>query len=363
MARELSRVQCGHFRTQVRVVQALSKLIDPGTTGPVTLLDCCCGTGAAVAELKRAWNAPHVKTLGIEIDAGRALEAEKNLDEVLHASIEDSKPSTGASAVLGNLPYDTVRGEGRLEEILFEHVKTWTMRGGLLVLIVPESLLEYRWSFTQQIERCYDVLAVFKYPEPERSEFHQAVLVGRRRPKDLDAWDVIPTGWQENDWPTLPLHGPSRWTLKPSGPVTLRRIEVPDELLSQTIAKSPLRFALLREAMAPEPGLARPVLPLRPGHVAMLLASGLDNLTITLPDGSKARVKGSLVKTRRKVAEETKEDADGEAVATVDRYRDVFDLRVKTLESNGQISNFNSEPPQDAVLNTETEGEEDGEEG
>jgi SAM-dependent methyltransferase len=352
MAREMSRIQLGHFRTQPRIIQALSKLIRPAAEGNISVLDCCCGTGEAVAELKQAWGSPaNVKTYGIEVDKGRAEQAEKNLDEVLWGAIEDSHPSANTSLCYANLPYDVVRGEGRLELILFDKIKDWTMRKkGILVLILPKAVLIERWSeLAMAIERHYTV-DPFDYPEPEAQDYGQAVLVCRRREKENTSYDT--PGWTTTIWPTLPLEAEHpRWTLAPSASVSLRRIEVSDAVLLEAVAKSPLRFAMIRESLAAEPPLARPALKLRPGHTALLLAGGLLDTMLDDPVHGKFLIKGMLKVSTRKVKTEEKLDESGNVCAIVDYLRTHYALRVTALRNTGAVEKYSSEE-----LDTELEG-------
>lgn len=348
MAREISRLQCGHFRTQARIVQALAKLIHPASEGSISVLDCCCGTGDALAELTKVWNSPqNVKTFGIEIDRGRAEAAEKNLDEVLWAPIEHSRPSAGVSMMLANLPYDEVRGHGRLELELFKIVADWPARTGLLVLIVPKNIITENYSsLAMELESHYEVQP-FNYPEPEAQEFGQCVLIGTRRVKDVKVWNT--PAWTGMDWPTLPLDSKHpRFTLKPSAAVTLRRYELSDELIVDTLSRSPLRHELLRDALAPEPPLARPPLALRAGHLALMLAGGLCDTMVDDPVHGKFLVKGTLNVSSRKVRTDEK-IVDGAKVAEIDIYRTKYELAVKCLRESGVVEAFTSEPDENPV--------------
>ena len=346
MARELSRLKCGHFRTQPRIIQALATLIRPATEGMVSLLDCCCGTGNALTELKRTWKAPNVKTFGIEVDKGRAEAAEHNLDEVIWSAIEASRPSAGVSMMLANLPYDSVRGQGRMELELFKRVSDWPVRKtGLLVLIVPKAIITEEYSsLAMELEKRYEVQP-FSYPDPEAQEFGQCVLLGVRRVKDVPAWNT--PAWASMDWPTLPLDSPHpRFTAKPSAGVTLRRIELSDELVLDALSRSPLTHALLRDALAPEKPLARPPLQLRAGHIALLLAGGLEQ-EVNDPVHGRFLVKGSLHVGQRKIRTDTKENSDGEKIAEVDVYRTTYTLAVKALrDKTGDVEAYTSEEPE-----------------
>jgi SAM-dependent methyltransferase len=346
MARELSRLAQGFFPTQPRIVAAIAKLIQPAADGNVTVLDAGCGTGAAIRALKDAWNKPvNVKLFGIESDKDRADAAEKVLDEVLWSNIEDASPSAGVSLLFFNPPYDQVRGQGRLELELFKRVKDWPVRKtGLLVLIVPKSIITEDYSsLAMELEKHYDVQP-FNYPEPEAQEFGQCVLIGTRRVKDEKVWNT--PAWAGMDWPTLPLNSKHpQFTAKPSAGVTLRRIELSDEVIVDALSRSPLKHTLLHEALAPEPPLARPPLPLRSGHIALMLAGGLCDTMVDDPTHGKFMVKGTLNVGQRKIRTDEKLDSNGEVCAMVDVYRTRYELAVKALRADGTVEAYTSEEP------------------
>src|ERR1019366_6293213 len=56
---------------------------------------------------------------------------------------------------------------------------------------------------------------------------------------------------------------------------TLRRTRLGNDVILDSIGRSPLRAGLLREAAAPAPPIGRPLLPLEAGHLALALAGGL----------------------------------------------------------------------------------------
>jgi hypothetical protein len=245
-----------------------------------------------------------------------------------------------------------------METKLFEIVKDWPMRKkGLLVLIVPEQCLKERWSpLAVAVHRNYEVLAAFRYPMPERQEFGQSVVIGVRREKESKDWDMP---WQNLQWPELPLDAPTpRWTLAPSAGVQLRRSEVSNEILLDAVSRSPLRHALILEALQPEPPLPRPPLPLRAGHNALLLAAGVE-VEIDDPKHGKFLVKGSLDRASRKVRTEQKCDDEGNPEAEVDFYRTQYTLKVRALREAGTIESFTSAAPE-LEESLATEGEEDG---
>lgn len=112
-----------------------------------------------------------------------------------------------------------------------------------------------------------------------------------------------------------------------------------DEVILNSVFKSPLRHALLREA--PEQPLARPPLPLRSGHVALLLAGGLES-EIEDPEQGRFLVKGKLIKADKKYKTEEKTGRNGETFE-VDVYRTQYELAVTVLRYTGDVEKYTSE--------------------
>src|SRR6185295_1710772 len=80
-------------------------------SGGASVLDPCCGTGAALAAMTDGMN---VRRYGVELDAYRAEEASGILDEVVQGSAFDTRaPAESFSMVYLNPPYDFEIGEGR----------------------------------------------------------------------------------------------------------------------------------------------------------------------------------------------------------------------------------------------------------
>src|ERR1051326_8937399 len=118
---------------------------------PASILDPCAGTGAALLTLSDGASA---RRYGIELDAYRAEEARKVLDDVVQGSAFDTHvPVESFSLLYVNPPYDFEIGEGRnqrMERLFLEQVGRWVRPGGVLVMVTPH-------------DRVYDCRAV-----PER---------------------------------------------------------------------------------------------------------------------------------------------------------------------------------------------------
>ena len=367
--REIARVQQGFFPTQDRIVTAVARLFKPPTsaTGTVTVLDAGCGTGQAIHDLREVWlnqrRDLNVTLLGIESDKNRCQQAAallasgKGGGSALWSAIEDAAADLPVSLLYFNPPYDRIRGAGRTEAALFNRVKEWPARDtGLLLMIVPDYVLaDAEVGLAVAVERDYELLGLWQYPEPERQEFNQCVLLARRREKALNKTRLTFPRWAENPeaWPVL------RDDMKPVAAlmpvqkaVTLRRTRLGNDVIVDVVSRSPLRNGLLREAAAPAPPIGRPLLPLKPGHLALALAGGLCDGII---ESGKERflIKGTLSSAVRRVSTKEQLDADGRKIADVDVYRTRYEMNVRALRCSGAIENYTSAEPDTDELETE----------
>ena len=352
--REIARVAQGFFPTQPRIVSAIAKLFDLPRHGTVTVLDAGCGCGDAIADLRAEWTARvtldlQIKLYGIESDRERHRQAQEQLGavdgEAVWSAIEDCAPDRGASLLWFNPPYDRIRGAGRTEVSLFNRVKDWCRRDGIMVLIVPDYILsDPQTGLAVAVERTYRTLALYRYPEPDYRAFKQCVLIAQRREKALSSTRIPFPGWASapDQWPILPDHPRPIATLGTGEPINIRRTLLSDELIRDVLSTSTLRNSLLREALAPEPKVERPLLPLKAGHLALALAGGLCD-GIVEKDGVRFLVKGTLSRKTCHTKTTEKLDADGNKIADVDVFRTVYAMNVRCLREDGSIENYSSD--------------------
>ena len=360
--REIGRVKQGFFPTQDRIVQMIAGLFC--FAGDVfSVVDAGCGIGTAIKDLRDAWLKQYpqlqVSLLGVESDKGRYTQAKEVLNSVLWSSIEDTYVEGPASLLWFNPPFDKIRGAGRLELSLFNKVKDWPARAiGHMLLIVPDYVLsDEDCGLAVAIERDYEVLGLWHYPEPEYSDFKQCVLLAKRRAKALDKTRLLFPSWASNPdgWPILPDNIKPVAELKSvCRQVTLRRVRLSDEILVDTVSRSPLRGAMLREATASAPAVGRPLLPLKHGHLALALAGGLCD-GIIKADDKRFLIKGSLASAIRKTATKDSLDGKGEKIAEIDIYRTRYEMNVRCLLENGAIENYTSADPAEVESEEEEE--------
>jgi tRNA1(Val) A37 N6-methylase TrmN6 len=142
-------------------------------------LDPCAGTGRA---LQLIAGSTGTRLYGIELDAYRAKEAAKALDQVVQGSTFDAhSPVESYSLLYLNPPYDDeVHGDRsrRSEAVFLEHCFRWLAVRGILMLVIP----------AQQVAACSGALAshfhdvaIYRLTDPESAKYKQVVLFGIRR--------------------------------------------------------------------------------------------------------------------------------------------------------------------------------------
>jgi hypothetical protein len=196
----------GYFPTDDLTMGRILNALDVGPYN-VNLFDPCCGEGAALAEIKHAFESEllelgdqtrpvgQVCAYGVEYDKERAWNAKKWLDLVAHSDIHDMAIKARSMGLLFlNPPYgDLVTDQAgladskgmrkRLEKEFFKLCHPWLAFDGVLVLIVPYYVVDE--EFASMIARGYRDVQVFMAPE---QRFKQCVIFGiKRKSERIDA--------------------------------------------------------------------------------------------------------------------------------------------------------------------------------
>ena len=299
----------GFYPTPPRVVDLIAGLIDtPGgyhhrNRETLRILDPCCGAGEAVAQLAERLGGPGrlpIETYGVELHRDRAEEAEGRLDRVLAADLFQTSIANGAFGLaFVNPPYDWDREDRRVEHAFLTHCTRYLAEGGLLVFIVPRHrlMVSARYLATH-----YGRMRCWAFPDPEREVFDQVVLMGyRKTDPSYDAYaEEEVREWAEGEPERMES---SRYAVfsapaAPTGDILFTTRTVDPLAASAEARRSGLwASAEVTDTLWPAgDARTRPLMPLRRGHMAMLVAAGfLDNLCLEA-DGRRILVKGRTSK-------------------------------------------------------------------
>ena len=313
-----------------------------------SVLDPCAGTGAALRTLTEGTAA---RRYGIELDAYRAEEARKILDEVIQGSAFDAHaPVESFSVVYLNPPYDFEIGEGknqRMERLFLEHIGRWVRPGGVLVMVVPYD----------RIHNCRSVLtpqfkdkAIYRLSEAEAVAYKQAVVFGVRRTRQererMNDHAVNQGNWKLNELtgcyegiPVLSDPPERTYAVPPGPPAHLEYRGLPLDTIEELLDSSPAWRQAQRITHAPKTEFSgRPLTPLHKGHVGLLCTSGLLNGVFgSGPERHVAHWESVKVVDR---IEEDGEDGD----TTVIREKERFSQRLTLLYGDGRIALLSEKP-------------------
>jgi hypothetical protein len=330
----------GYFPTSPLVYDLLKTWFAPAETG--RLLDPCAGEGTAAAALGHALAC---ETLGVELSPVRAAKAAPVLDRVHNApwSAVSLTPESITFLFL-NPPYHHDRfGEHKRLELEFLRSSTHKLvKGGALVYIVPLPLLGMD-EVAAHLAGYYENFILRRYPE---TVFNQVVVIAVKRQKyKVPAGEEINAirAWAANKPSMLESAAEPVYDLLPApdkgqGGQAIRftRLDYePEELVDATRTRGVHGTAEWRDLTNPNHAngkFTRPLMPLKKGHIAMLMASGMmGTIPLRDEDGRPMHVKGRVVKIVEKVS--TKTSKDGKQA--VDTYRDRFVTTVAVVRQTG----------------------------
>ncbi len=309
MARLASQEKLGYYKTPVCVVEHIR---DGFSIGPnVRMLDPCCGKGEALQMLADENNA---ETLGIELEKGRYEKAKEVLDKVLLAdALTEAMVSSASIDLLWlNPPYDLDEGDfsqhrERFELLFLQKYMPVLVKNGVLVFIIPLREI-YRPAICGLLARLSDI-ELFRFPDGEFDAFRQIVVIGRKRM-------ILRSAYEENYENIMCQRAdnmPTTEEIRQKG-ITLVAAETkrrlvfkanhidPAEILPMT---SSLREMFLKEVSPPMLTDAHPLMPLRQGHLAMLLAAGYVNGELKDGNGEHLVIKGAVKKMETVTDEST----------------------------------------------------------
>ena len=275
---------------------------------------------ARLAERLDKPNALPIETYGVELHQNRAQEAEKLLDRTLACDLFQTSIANGAFGLLYlNPPYDWDQKDKRVEHAFLTHCTRYLTDGGLLIFIVPRQRLAVSARY---LSTHYGRMRCWAFPDPEREVFDQVVLFGYRKtdpvPEPHAEKRVLEWAFGEPEplrsYPYPEFSPPST----PSGDILFATRTVDPVAAASEARRTGLWASTeITDTLWPaRDNRTRPLMPLRRGHMAMLVAAGfLDNLTLEA-DGRRILVKGRTSKEMTLVEDSPQKEVHRERLKT-----------------------------------------------
>lgn len=292
----------GYFVTPPEVVSRIAALIQPGTHGgrvAVRLLDPCAGTGAALRQLAETVGG---ETFGIELEDERFERATALLDHALPGSAFTARIEEAAfSCLLLNPPYDVDHDGVRTEHRFLTATTRYICSRGLLVYIVPQRRLA---GAARYLASHYRDLDCWRFPDPLFERFEQVVVLGTKREEAVSDTETRARieSWASGTLPELPQAGAGRpqrsLPVLPPGGVLFTAFAFDPEEAAAEARRSGVwaHGALMERLWPPNERRVRPLMPLRKGHIAVMVAAGFLDSIVLDSGGRRLMVKGRTYK-------------------------------------------------------------------
>lgn len=341
-------IRNGYFPTDGETTQRVLSALSPCHQGEMAIIDPCAGEGVALAECQYHLGRDRTQSYAVEYDKERAYHAKQLVDRCLHGDFQDTIITPRSFGLLWlNPPYgDLVSDKGqtsgsektgakRLEKLFYQQSARLLQYGGILVLIVPHTVLDL--EFRRWLAAGFDRLAVYLAPE---HQFKQAVVFGVRKRSDNATQTyrsnlaLLEAFCQSSEKPTLPETWEQAVYTVPavSHEIRFNATRLEPEQLALEIERFPclwdqwaLHFGQMGQTQR------RPLMPLSDWHLALVLAAGQVSGVVRSNDGDRVYVvKGDTFKHKKESVqfEEVGENKTREVRTSLD----IFVPTIKALD-------------------------------
>jgi tRNA1(Val) A37 N6-methylase TrmN6 len=282
-----AQAKMGYYPTPDNVTSIIARYLKRQREGLIRILDPCAGEGTAINAIGEHLKA---ETYGIELDTERGAMAKEILTRCLVTDYQNTRISLSSFSLLWlNPPYDWGARESELEKseryertFLRDCIPYLSSRG-ILVYLIPQRRLDHH--IARMLSYRFSDIAVYRFPEEEYRAFRQLAIFGilKKKPEKNEtlAEYLKKCGEQKAVVPYLPQDPPRIYEV-PLSPVragfVFRSKDIDPEELSQEIMEHGV-FPQLKELITPLRMVEKikPIMPLRHGHLAQILACGLMN--------------------------------------------------------------------------------------
>ncbi|GAP21878.1 DUF6094 domain-containing protein [Leptolinea tardivitalis] len=334
----------GYYPTDDPVVEIIRTYLKPSVEKG-RLFDPCAGEGKAASTLGKGLNC---ETWGVELSPDRAEKAQNVMDKVYQAPWQSCVLSDESVTWLYlNPPYEFDRFEGQ-KRLEWDFLKTTTsklMRGGLLTYIIPQKILGMI-EIARLLAGHYEAITVYRFPDGLYEKFKQVVVLAYKRklyqpPTDKEVLSLQSLATEELEPIEIAVEPIYELLAAPSRgangkPIVFKRTDwEPEEVVEATMEAGVQNTSEWLDLIHPTRGLtqlAQPVMPLKKGHIAMLMASGMmGTVRLTDEDGKPMLIKGRVIKVVEKTEQPDTKDAD----AVIETFKDRFVTTVAVLRQDG----------------------------
>ncbi len=174
--RNVARIKLGYYPLPPDEGSRLRQLLNYPSE-PVSVLDPCAGTGAALRQLTDDAN---TNRYAVELDAERARLAEESGIETIHANTFDVHAKVESFSLLYlNPPYDSEVSSfdnKRMELLFLRRTLRWLVNGGILLMVVPHGQLQ---ECVPLLSEAFTQFSVFRLSDPESERFDQVAFACR----------------------------------------------------------------------------------------------------------------------------------------------------------------------------------------
>ena len=331
----------GYYPTPNKICEILTTWVK-ASEKPGRFFDPCAGKGIAASIIGPAGNA---ETWGVELSPGRADEAMRVMDKCLQAPWETCTLSDSSVTIcFNNPPYSQDKEFKRLEWKFLKNTISKLIPGGLLVYIVPQHILGMEQVATSLVKH-FENINIYRFPDGLFEQFKQVVVMATKRQKAVEPelGDIHDIGMRaEGILPELePIEEPVYQLLEaPSQtqggrPITFRRNDLQDDdIIAEAMKKGVLQRKDWADLLDPDRNkrkLETPLLPLKHGHIAMVMASGMMGTIKLQSEDGPLLIKGRVVKTVEQ-SEEVRKNGD-----KVEKFKDKFNTSVASIYPDGKI--------------------------
>ncbi len=257
------------------------------------------------------------------------------------------RAGTGNCARLASGADDEKR---RLEHAFLTSLSRALCPGGVLAFIVPQVRLAVSARY---LAAHYAGFRAYRFPDPEYGAFRQMVLLATKKPQATadPAGQARLDAWSTGDLPPLPDEPDAPPVVVPALPraeILFAPLAFDPHLAAQEARRRGVwaQPAFAEQLWPPDERPVRPLMPLRRGHLALLIAAGLLNNVVLRQGGRRVLVKG---RSRKELVRAESEDEHTDVQIEVLRTSVVvLDLDSGAVEVVDQGGRAEAAPERDA---------------